>query len=97
MDKLVEECTNLIDENNIFNETLHTISSNYYCVSCTPYIISFAVFLATSVVISGVFVYFYYWRSKNEDHVRPESKKEDNVSKYNLYPDFETKFKQTYK
>ena len=40
VDKLVEECTNVIDENKIYNETLNvipldTISSND-CVSCKP-------------------------------------------------------------
>ena len=79
----------------MFNETLHTISSNDYCVSCMPYIALFAVFLVTSVAIGDVFIYFHYWRSKKEDNVRADSKKEDNVSKYNFYPGFETKFKQT--
>ena len=47
----------------IYNETLNTISSNDYYVSCTPYI----VFL-TSVIIGGVFLYFC-WRSEKEDSV----------------------------
>ena len=51
----------------IYNETLNTISSNDYYVSCTPYIVLFAVFL-TSVIIGGVFLYFY-WRSEKEDSV----------------------------
>ena len=51
----------------IYNETLNTISSNDYYVSCTPYILLFAVFL-TSVIIGGIFVYFC-WRSKKEDSV----------------------------
>ena len=56
--KLVEECTNVIDEDKIYNKTL-TVTSLNYCASCTPYIVSFAVFLSTSVIISGPFV--YYW------------------------------------
>ena len=50
VDKLLEECTKIIDGNEmLYNETLNTISSNDYCVSCTPYIVLFAVFLVTSV------------------------------------------------
>ena len=77
IDKLVEECTKIFDRNEIYNGTLNTaISSNDYCVSCTPYIVLFAVFLVTRVIIGRVFVYFY-WYSKNKDNVRVESE-EDN-------------------
>ena len=68
IDRLVEECTNVIDSNNIYNETLDTISSDD-CVSCTLYVVLFAVFLTTSVIIGGVLAYFY-WGSKREDSVR---------------------------
>ena len=44
VDKLVKECTNVIDSNNIYNETLNTISSDD-CASCTLYIVLFPVFL----------------------------------------------------
>ena len=39
VDKLIEECTKIVDENKIYNETLNTTSSNdplSDCVSCTP-------------------------------------------------------------
>ena len=42
IDKLVEECSKILGENKIYNETLNTISSNDSlsdCVSCTPYIV----------------------------------------------------------
>ena len=65
VDRLVEECSNVTDENKIYNETLNTIPSND-CASCTTYIVLFALFLTTSVIIGRVFVYFYYWRSKKE-------------------------------
>ena len=47
VDKLVAECTNVIDENKIYNETLNvnpldTISSED-CASCTLYVVLFAV------------------------------------------------------
>ena len=53
--KLVEECTSVIDENKVYNETL---SSD--CTSCTLYVVLFAVFLTTSIVISSAFIYFYW-------------------------------------
>ena len=43
IDKLVEECTSVIDSNKIYNETLKTISSNE-CSSCTLYVVLFALF-----------------------------------------------------
>ena len=58
--KLVEECISVIDENKIYNETLHTISSNE-CASCTVYVVLFEVILSTSIIIGGVFVYFYWY------------------------------------
>ena len=53
VDKLVEECTNVIDENKIYNKTL---SSD--CTSCTLYVVLFAVFLTASIIISSAFIYF---------------------------------------
>ena len=50
---MIEECSEIVDEDKIYNETLNTISSNDSlsdCVSCTPYIVLFAVFLVTSVI-----------------------------------------------
>ena len=61
IDKFVEEYTKIVDENKIYNETLNTISSNDSlsdCVSCTPYIVIFAVFLVTSLIIGSVFSLF---------------------------------------
>ena len=69
VDKLVEECTKIVGENKIYNETLNTILSNDSlsdCVSCTPYIVLFAVFLVTSVITGSVFLYFY-WRLEKDN------------------------------
>ena len=56
IDKLVEECTSVIDENKIYKETLNTISSSD-CASCTLYVVLFAVFLTTTVL--GVFLFIF--------------------------------------
>ena len=63
VDKLVEECTNVIDGDKIYNKTL-TVTSSNDGTSCTLYIVLFAVFLSTSVVISAVFVYFQWYKKK---------------------------------
>ena len=55
--KLVEEYTNVIDGDTIYNKTL-TVTSSNDCASCTQYIVLFTVFLSISVIISGAFVYF---------------------------------------
>ena len=62
VDKLVEECTKIVDENKIYNEALNTTLSNDLlsdCTFCTSYTVLFAVFLVTSVIIVSVFLYFY--------------------------------------
>ena len=63
VDKLVEECTSVTGENKIYNETLNTISSNEFA-SCTLYVVLFAVFLTTTVIIGSTFVYFYWYPKK---------------------------------
>ena len=62
VDKLVEECTSVIEENKIYNET----SSND-CDCCTVYVVLFVVFLLLCLIISGVFVYFYWHRMSNTE------------------------------
>ena len=69
VDKLVEECTNVINGDKIYNKTF-TVTSSNDCTSCTLYVVLFAVFLTTRVVISGVFV--YYWYLKKNAQLNPE-------------------------
>ena len=66
VDKLLEECTNVIDGDTIYIKTL-TVTSSNDCASCTPYIILFAVFLSMCVIISGGFVYFHCYKNKQLD------------------------------
>ena len=66
VDKLVEECSNVIDGNTIYNETL-TVTSSNDCSSCTPYIVLFTEFLSISIIISGTFVYFHWYKNKKLD------------------------------
>ena len=63
IDKLVEECNSLIEENKVYNENQNTISSQ--CSSCTLYVVLFALLLRTSVTIGSTFIYFYWYRKVN--------------------------------
>ena len=61
IDKLVEECSENIDGNEmIYNETLN----ENLCNSCTIYIVLFVIFLIISLSIRSVFIYFH-WHLKN--------------------------------
>ena len=63
VDKLVEECTSVIEENKIYNVTSVTSSSD--CGSCTVYVVLFVVFLLLCLITSGVLVYFYWYKRLN--------------------------------
>ena len=67
VDKLVEEYTNVIDGDKIYNETLNVTSLND-CASCTPYVVLFVMFLLTSLIISSAFVYFH-WHKKTKNEI----------------------------
>ena len=65
VDKLVEECINVIDGNTMYNETL-SINPND-CPSSTPYVVLFIVFLSISVIFSSIFIYFHWYKNKRRD------------------------------
>ena len=62
-DYLVEKCINVIDGDTMYNETL-TVASSNDCASVTPYIVLFIVLLSISVIISGAFIYFHWYKNK---------------------------------
>ena len=53
----------------MYNKTL-TVTSSIDCASCAPYVVLFAVFLSTSIVISGAFVYFHWYKNKQLDFTK---------------------------
>ena len=74
IDKLVEECNKNMDANKMLHNKflyvipLDAISLDVYkevCSSCTIYIVLFAVFFVTSICVSSVFVYFYWYLKKD--------------------------------
>ena len=68
VDKLVEECSENIDGSEIiYNGTLNAIALDDYgnvCNSCAIYILSFVIFLITSIIISSAFIYFHWYLKK---------------------------------
>ena len=66
VDKLVEECINVIEGDTTYKQTLTATSSND-CASRTPYIVLFIVFLSISVIVSSAFVYFRWYKNKKLD------------------------------
>ena len=70
VDRMVEDCINIVDGDAIYNETSLVHVND--CPSRTPYVVLLVVFLLTSVIISGVFVYYYrnrFSRGKKLDYV----------------------------
>ena len=62
IDQLAEKCSENIDENEIiYNMTFNDYKSS----SCALYIVLFVLFLVTSIVISSVFIYFYWYLKKH--------------------------------
>ena len=60
IDKLVEECSENIDGNEIiFNETLNDYEK--VCNSCTVYIVLLVIFFIISISLSSAFIYFHWY------------------------------------
>ena len=74
VDKLVEECSENIDENEmIYNKTMNAIPFNVnakVCNSCMIYIALFFIFLIISISISSAFIYFHCYLKKDNIHVK---------------------------
>ena len=65
VDKLVEECINVIDGDTMYNETLNIDRND--CPSRTPYVILFIGFLSISVIVGSTFIYFHWYKNKRSD------------------------------
>ena len=76
--KLIEECSENIDENKmLYNETLDIISSsdNKMSDSCIVYIVIFSVFLITNISMA-IYVYLFLYsknRSTNCNWIRTQA------------------------
>ena len=64
IDKLVEECSENIDGNDlIYNTTINDYRK--VCSSCTLYIVLLVIFLIIRIGISCAFIYFYWYLKKD--------------------------------
>ena len=63
VDKLVDECINVVDEDIQYNKTLSIHPND--CPSRTPYIVLFAIFL--SISLAGASIFSCYWRYKKKE------------------------------
>ena len=77
-DKLIEECTESIDEVEIANENEHKRSFP------TLYIVLFSIFFAISIGIAVYFAYFYWYLKKDDARVMFDTRTETKIY-INLY------------
>ena len=72
IDKLVEECSENIDGNEIlYNKNFNAIPLNVYkkvCNSCTVYIVLFVIFLITSICICSVYLFLLVFKKRLSKH-----------------------------
>ena len=59
-DKLIEECTENIEEIKLVERTLG--KNEHKCSSCTLYIVLFWIFFIFSVINIGIGIYFNYYK-----------------------------------
>ena len=67
-DKLVEECTEIIDEAEITEITQAENEHKNKCSSCTLYIVLFSIFFTILIGI-GIFFVYYKYMSRNKENV----------------------------
>ena len=63
VDKLVEECTETVEEVKIAE---HENENTHKCHSCTPYIVLFLIFFTINVGAGTYFVYFHWYLKKDD-------------------------------
>ena len=75
IDKLIEECSENIDENDmIYNATLNNYEK--VCHSCTIYITLLVIFFIISICISSVFFYFHWYLKRTSNGVNTNANTE---------------------
>ena len=76
--KLVEECTSVIEENKICNETLNVTSSSD-CSSCIVYAVLFVVFLLLCLIAGAALAYFYWYKRLSAKKKKKKKKNKPNI------------------
>ena len=75
VDKLVEECTENIDEVKITSKNEHENK----CSSCTLYIVLFSIFFTISIRIATYFVYYKYMSCNKENVLKYDCLSNNNI------------------
>ena len=70
VDKLVEECTENVEEVKLAKITLAENESKHKCSSCTQYIVLFSIIFTVNVGIGTYFIYFHWYLKKNVTRVK---------------------------
>ena len=67
-DKLIDECTETIEETKLVNTTFTENENNYECGSCIVYIVLMIVIIVISTEITVYLVYYNWSLIKNNTH-----------------------------
>ena len=70
VDKLVEQCTENVEEVKLAKITLAENESKHKCSSCTQYIVLFSIIFTVNVGIGTYFIYFHWYLKKNVTRVK---------------------------
>ena len=68
VDKLIEECTENIEETRLVEKHLSKNENEHKCSSCTLYIVLFSIFFIISIGIVTYFVYSQWYLKKDNSH-----------------------------
>ena len=69
VDKLVDECTETVEEVKLAKITLAENENSYKCPSRTHYIVLFSIFFTINVGIVTYYVYSHWYLKKDSPHV----------------------------
>ena len=70
VDRIVEECTENIEETRLVEKTSAKNKNNHKCSSCTLYIVLFSIIFTINVGIGTCFVYSCWYLKKDITHVK---------------------------
>ena len=81
IDKLVDECTETVEEVKPAIITLAENENSYNCSSCTVYTVLFWIFFTFNVggIGAGFFFYFYWYLKKDALHIDFNTYKEITI------------------
>ena len=66
VDKLVDECTETVEEVKLAKITLAENENSYKCSSCTVYIVLFWIFFTINVGRIGAYFAYFHWYLKKD-------------------------------